>query len=431
MSHTCQAAGNRPAGGACTLTAECMAGQVCTVDGVCGPRGSTPAGGKCLLESECAAGLLCNFQGLSGTCAPVGTGDLGAACSKATDCLGGLICSLGKCQTFETIEPWQGAACPEPLATAGARVVFKVPQPSDQSEDFYRLPYPNDVRKSGGKLSLAGHPRPGARYLPFDPVQSYIDLAEQDLTGFGTNPSIYFRFTRNPTAASALMPGVVSLVNITPTSPEYGKTRAILPPEVRTGKSYYVCAPYLIVHPVWGDPLRPGETYAAIIRSGLTDEAGAPFARDDDFGMMLTPTVTSTGLGSAWAAYAPFRAWLTDQRVDASLILAAAVFTTQKVEDPIVGLRKAVREGAAPMIKGLVKCDAGPSRRVTTARPGWITSAAASAARPRTTSTRGGWRSRSSRPARSPTRPRRTAAGSSSTRWGRRWRPGARTSASP
>ena len=356
MAHTCQAAGNRPTGGACTLTAECMAGQVCTVDGVCAARGAVPAGGKCLLESECGPGLLCDFQGLSGTCTAVGTGDLGAACSKASDCMGGLICSLGKCQTFETIEPWQGAVCPPPPATAGARVIFDVPQPGDTSEDFYRLPYPNDIRKSGGKLSLAGHPRPGARYLPFDPVQSYIDLAEQDLTGFGTNPTIYFRFTTNPTAVSAQMPGVVSLVNVTATSPEYGMTREILPPEVRTGKGFYVCAPYLIVHPVWGNPLRPGETYAAVIRQGLTDDTGAAFQRDDDFGMLLTPTVTSTGLGAAWAAYAPFRQWIGDKHVDASLILAAAVFTTQKVEDPITGLRKAVREGAAPAVKGMVKC---------------------------------------------------------------------------
>jgi dienelactone hydrolase len=231
-----------------------------------------------------------------------------------------------------------------------------VPQPGDPSEDFYRLPYPNDIRMSGGKLSLAGHPTPGARYLPFDPVQSYLTLAEQDLTGFGLNPTIYFRFTRNPKADTARQPGVVSLVNLTPGSPEYGKARAILPPEVRTGKGYYVCAPYLIVHPVWGDPLRPGETYAAIIRDELTDENGLPFNPDDDFGKMLTPTVVSTGTGQAWASYAPLRAWIADQNVDPSRILAAAVFTTQRAEDPIMGLRQAVRGGDAPPVKGLIKC---------------------------------------------------------------------------
>jgi dienelactone hydrolase len=358
-THTCQAAGNRAAGGTCTLTAECMAGQVCTVDGVCGPRGTMPEGGKCLLESECAAGLLCNLQTLPGTCATVGTGDLGTACTRATDCLGGLICSLGKCQTFETIEPWQGAVCPEPSPTEGARVLFQVPPPNDTNQDFYRLPFPNDIRKSGGKLSLAGHPTPGPRYLPFDPVQSYLTLAEQDLTGFGLNPSIYFRLSRNPTLESARRPGVISLVNITKGSPDYNKARDILPPEVRTGKGFYVCAPYLIVHPLWGDPLRPGDTYAAIVRQGLTAESGAPFDRDDDFGKMLTPTVVSTGTGQAWATYGPLRDWLADQRVDASSILAAAVFTTQKAEDPVMGLRRAVDEGVAPAIKGLVKCDPG------------------------------------------------------------------------
>jgi dienelactone hydrolase len=355
-THTCQPPGNRPAGGACTLTAECSAGLVCTVESLCGPRGTSPLGGKCNLESDCAAGLLCDFQGQSGSCAMVGTGDLGAACSKPTDCMGGLICSLGKCTSFDSIEPWQGAVCPEPSPMAGNRVLFQVPQPGDTSQDFYRLPYPNDIRKSGGKLSLTGHPTPGARYLSFDPVQTYLTLAEQDLTGFGLNPSIYFRLNRNPTVDSARAPGTITLVNITPGSPEYDKPREILPPEVRTGKGFYVCAPYVIVHPVWGDPLRPGETYAAIVGRGLTAEGGGAFDRDDDFGKMLTPTVASTGTGQAWAAYAPLRAWLADRGRDPSTILAAAVFTTQKAEDPVMGLRKAVREGAAPAIKGLVKC---------------------------------------------------------------------------
>src|SRR4029453_12248804 len=116
-----------------------------------------------------------------------------------------------------------------------------------------------------------------------------LTLAEQDLTGYGLNPSIYFRLNRNPKPDSVRDPGVISLVNITPGSPDYGKTREILPPEIRTGKGFYVCAPYLIVHPVWGDPLRPGETYAAVVRQGLISDGGGLFAREDDFGKMRTP----------------------------------------------------------------------------------------------------------------------------------------------
>jgi predicted esterase len=351
---TCQPPGTRAAGGACTLTAECMAGQYCSFDGVCAPRGNVPAGGKCTLEGECAAGI-CNYQGLSGTCAPAGMADLGGACSKATDCMGGLICSLGKCQTLETIEPWQGAVCPDQTAMA-PRALFKVPRPTGTGDDFYALPFPNDIRKSNGKVSLAGHPTPGARYLPFDPVKGYFSLVEQDLAGFGLNPGVFFRFSRNPGVDSVRKPGAVSLVNITPGSPEYGKAHAILTPELRTGKSYYVCAPYLIVHSKWGDPLRAGETYAAVVRREVTDESSLPFDRDDDFLALLSSTPQSGDLATAWAAYAPLRAWLSDQKVAADTILTAAVFTTQKVEEPITGLRRAVREGAAPEVKGVVKC---------------------------------------------------------------------------
>ena len=345
---TCQAAGNRPAGGGCTLSAECMPGQYCTPEGICGPRGTAPAGGKCILEGDCAAGLLCNYQGLSGTCAAVGSGDLGAACSKSTDCMGGLICSLGKCQTFETIEPWQGAVCPAPSTTGAPKALFKVALAS-AGEDFYSLPYPNDIRKNNGKLIMTGHPSPGARYLPFDPVKSYLDLAEQDLTGFGLNPTIYFRFDRAPKADTART--AVTLVNLTT-----GKTREILPPEVRTGKSFYVCSPYLIVHPKWGDPLEPGQTYAAIIGPGLTDEAGAAFTADSDLSDLLEPSSTRGDLAAAYAAYAPLRSWMASVGKTRNDIVSAAVFTTQQAEEPIKALRRAVRDGAAPAINGLVKC---------------------------------------------------------------------------
>jgi predicted esterase len=357
MTHSCQPPGNRAAGASCTLSAECMAGQWCTFDGVCAARGTVDIGGKCTVEGECKAGI-CNYQGLSGTCAPAGAGDLGATCGAATDCMGGLICSLGQCRTIDSIQPWQGAVCPDDTM-APPRAVFHVPRMNEKSEDFYRLPFPNDIRKNNGKISLSGHPTPGARYLPFDPVQSYLTVAEEDLLGFGTNVGVFFRFTRPPTVESARAAGAVSLINVTPTSPDYGKEADILPVEVRTEKSNYVCSPYLIVHSKWGTPLRPGETYAAVIRRGLTDATGLPFDRDVDFPALLGNTVTATDLGSAWGAYAPLRAWMQDKHVDPGSLLAAAVFTTQKLEDPIVGLRQVVRDGAPPAIKGLVKCDVG------------------------------------------------------------------------
>jgi hypothetical protein len=354
---TCQPPGNRPAGGACTLSAECAAGLYCSPDGLCAARGTVAAGGKCMLEGECAAGLLCSYQGLSGTCAPVGTGDLGGACTKSTDCLGGLVCSLGKCSTFDSIEPWQGATCPEPATTGAPKVLFKVPRLGDTHQDFYSLPFPNDIRKVGGKISLAGHPTPGARYLPFDPVRDYLTLAEQDLTGFGTNPAVYFRFSRNPRVDTVNATNV-NLVNITPGSPEYGQMRELLI-EVKTRKSNYVCSPSAVVRPKWGNPLRAGETYAVLLKRGILDEAGLAFDRDDDLGFILGSTAPGLpALAMAWPAYDPLRKWLAETRME-SAVVGAAVFTTQKVEEPIRALREAVRAGAAPAIKGLVKCGGG------------------------------------------------------------------------
>lgn len=358
MATVCRPPGNRPENGPCTLSAECMAGLYCSIDGLCAKSGTGVEGGECTLERDCGPGLICNFQGLSGACAKAGNGDVGAMCGKSTDCMAGLVCTLGKCQTFDSIEPWQGAVCPEPTTGGMPRAFFKVPRGSDTGQDFYALPFPNDIRLVGGKVSLTGHPSPGARYLPVDPVQSYISLAEQDLAGWGVNTAAYFRFSRNP-RADTVTAANIQLVNVTPGSPELNMMREVVI-EVKTAKSFYVCAPYVVVRPRFGNPLRAGETYAIVLKRGIVDEGGMAFERDDDFGLMVQPAPPGIPLlNTAWTAYAPLRTWAAAQRIDVNTLVNAAVFTTQKLEDPIKALREAVRAAPAPMVKGLVKCAAG------------------------------------------------------------------------
>src|SRR5689334_15986651 len=86
---------------------------------------------------------------------------------------------------------WAGETCTEDMGAPTA--YFSVPRTGVQ-QDFYRLPYPNDVRRTATGLDLSTHPSPGT-VLPVDIIGRYLDASEEDLDGFATNPVVYFRFS--------------------------------------------------------------------------------------------------------------------------------------------------------------------------------------------------------------------------------------------
>ena len=70
---------------------------------------------------------------------------------------------------------------------------FRVPRGSGD-KDFYRLPFPNDIRMKGGHPDLSGHPSPGSELLGFDPVDRYLRAIEAENDGFGPYSTVFFRF---------------------------------------------------------------------------------------------------------------------------------------------------------------------------------------------------------------------------------------------
>src|SRR5476649_206710 len=88
---------------------------------------------------------------------------------------------------------------------------FRVPRMGHTSGDFYRLPYPNDVRRTATGITLAGHPEPPTA-VGTDLVDTYLRASEQDLKGFSTNPTVLFRFSR-PYDWSTIN---VQLIDVTP-----------------------------------------------------------------------------------------------------------------------------------------------------------------------------------------------------------------------
>jgi len=243
-----------------------------------------------------------------------------------------------------------------------ATVLFRIPRVTDPvNNDFYRLPFPNDIRKRNGRINMQGHPRPGSSLvLSFDIVDRYITAIEADSTGFGTNQAVYLRFSRDPQLATLSLSGAVALVDITPGSPDYGHTKSITWAESNP-PTEYLCNRHMMIRPAFGQPLRPGTTYAAIVRQTATDTDGHAFGQDADFAAMLTASApVDPDLAAAWAAYAPLRLYFGDTSVSVRLTAAdlavAAVFTTEQVEQPLAAIHTAIKAAAAPTLSTIVHC---------------------------------------------------------------------------
>jgi hypothetical protein len=361
VSKTCVPSASTLEDGTCSLSAECVSGYYCSQQGKCARSGQGAAGAVCSFEGDCASGLSCALTGLTGVCQKPGTRDVGASCLDTTECMAGLLCVTGICSTAMA-RPWTGAVCP--IEEQTPRVLFHVPRASDPpaTNDFYRLPFPNDIRIKNGKVSLTGHPKPGARILPFDVVERYLTAIEAESTGFGANQTTYFRFSKAFDLAKVPSGCSSDFVDITPGSPTYG-----MAPQFECGggnaRSTYVCGPYLWIRTALGVPLRPGNTYAVVVKKGLVDAAGAPFAPDDDFVAMLAAAAPADPeLAAAHVAYKPLRDYLAATlasgapRLLAADLVAAAVFTVEKYEDPLVAIDTAVAAAPAPAVSKLVHC---------------------------------------------------------------------------
>jgi hypothetical protein len=303
---------------------------------------------------------MCAQTGLTGVCQAAGRTDLGLVCVQTADCLAGLLCVSGIC-TKAYLSPWAGASCSD-VEEITPKIYFHVPRATDPvatSADFYKLPFPNDIRLQNGKVSLAGHPRPGSRTLPFDLVDRYITAIEAESTGFSANPTMFLRLSKQFNVSAFPGDCGASLVDITPTSPNYTLVEGLTCGATNAG-SRYVCGPYLWARTRLGSPLRPGTTYALLIKKTLTDLLGSPFGADDDFTAMLAATPpTDPALAAAYPAYLPLRNYIATGQIAAADLAAAVVFTVEKYQDPLAAIDAAIASAPPPAIEGWVRCAPG------------------------------------------------------------------------
>jgi predicted esterase len=251
-------------------------------------------------------------------------------------------------------------ACGEPSITGApgeVRALFEVPR-AGASGDFYRLPFPSDLRRDDdGTIAMAAFPRPS--FL----IGLYADAADR-LDGFGLNAAMHVRFSGPideaslPTAAESLDDdAAVYLVDVDPASPERG-TRVPVRLAFRAASGATIGADALAALPYPGFPLAEGTTYALVVTDRVT-AGGAPVVADADFAAIAGADAVDDTLAAARAVHGPLWAWLDepggDERAD---VVAAALFTTQRATAIAGALRAAVRALPAPRVTGLVRAEA-------------------------------------------------------------------------
>jgi hypothetical protein len=343
-----------PTGLPCVISDECAQGDYC-FGGHCELAGKGGNGDTCKSDADCQAGMRCDIAGFTAQCKPEGTNDVGKACSTSGDCYGGLICANKVCIVPPApgllgLPTWKGENCTDdPPPT---KAYFHVPRGTNDG-DFFRLPFPNNVRMKNGHPDLTGFPTPGAELLGFDVVDRYARDLEKSADGFSTYGTVTLRFSGGVDFDSLKAQGVVRWVDITTTSGGdigFGWSAT-------TARNAYVCNNSLSARPLQGAALTPGSTYALYITTGAT-AGGKTMTPEPDLTALLAGTApTDATLAAAYAAYAPFRAWLTAKSVNPATILTAAVFTVGHPTKVPSQLPAAVAAATHPSAANWTLCD--------------------------------------------------------------------------
>lgn len=359
---TCAPGRSSDTGTPCVISAECKDGLFCGPMRTCAPAGTGEANASCQSDADCKSGLRCNIVGFGAVCQPEGSKDVGGQCTTNGECFAGLACAKGACAPLPpgpvvpiAIPTWPGAECkddPPPVAA-----YFRVPRGAEDG-DFFRLPFPNDVRRDAttGRPTLGGFPTPGADLLGFDVVDRYVKDVEANADGFSAYAAIVMRFSGEVDFDSLKGSGVVRLIDLA-SGNDLGLFWS-----ATTGRGAYVCNNSIAIRPRQGEPYQPGKTYAAIITTGAKATGGAAITRPSDLVALLGGTApTDNFLGPAHAKYKPLRDWAASKSFDVSTILNASVFTIGKHDEPAKALATAVNATPAPAAKSWVKCGAGAS----------------------------------------------------------------------
>lgn len=305
-----------------------------------GGRGVEPTGGRSPAGGNTTGGLA------EGGAPEGGAPEGGASGAGASADPGGEAGSGG-----EPSGPWMGVRCS--AATGPVRPYFEVPgAQSDEPGDFFRLPFPNDIRRTKDGLDLSGYPTPGLGVLGIDPVALYVSAVETGDRGWGSDPTTFFRFSGAIDPDTLEAGASLRYVDVTDGSEEYGEERSatFFFSQERTR---YVCGDWLGVRLQPGDPLLSGHTYAVFLTSDVRAADGSTLEPSPLFVTVLGDRdPADRALAAARVAYAPLREYLSSEQIDAKDVLTAAVFTVGDLTSQMTALAGAIEAQPAPSVSG-------------------------------------------------------------------------------
>lgn len=361
------AKGSLTEGEACVRSEECDSFYVCAGDATCqlyGAVGTAIIGDPCPSSEYCLLELACNHEGLCAAEGSPSTADLGAPCDADDDCQASFHCAEQRCGGI-AVPAWEGADCEVRNSDTGPlRVYFEIPRGAPLSE-FFRLPFPSDVRVSDGALDLQGYPNPGPRTaLAGDALTPWLTALSWEFTGFGAQQGAVFQtsgeFDLGDLSVGAPGHGTTGIVDITPGA-TFGRN---LPSGMRaeTARNTALCYNWISVFPTPGHPLEAGHTYAAYVTTRVTtrDNLTALSADADFRALLLATPPTDSALTRAWEQHAPLRDWLSAAEISPDLLAGAALFTVQQ---PLAAGRmvySSAQDLPAPEASALHRCGADP-----------------------------------------------------------------------
>ena len=206
--------------------------------------------------------------------------------------------------------------------------------------DFYALPFPNELRVSGGHLDLSGLERDDGL------VGQTLDNVMMEYAGFANQGGVYFRFTA-PLDPATLSAQSVFLVDL-----DSGQRHVAVRTKYEDTKRRYLKGNGLSVLPFPGFPLHEGASYAAVVTTDVKGKTGQAVTRDPRLDTVLAAPPNEP--------YRKLVAWLT-AHPDVKVAVATA-FSTQNASVLSSKWRDAAAAQPAPAGTISTGPTEGPSR---------------------------------------------------------------------
>jgi hypothetical protein len=150
------------------------------------------------------------------------------------------------------------------------------PEPKVSGAGFFDAPWPSDARTTQGHPDLEGYF--GDRARGGDLFSLYQALGEE-VTGFATNPTVYFRFggaidtSLLPSPAdSATSDSPIFFVDVDPRSAHRGEHVPVAF-DFQVAETTFQPANLLAVQPVFGFALEPRTTYAVVVTTAIASRS--------------------------------------------------------------------------------------------------------------------------------------------------------------